>query len=64
MNGKAKYVNDQKNFEAHVFCKSRVVDPLVLVSGKAKRLSSVFPEWKGIVSFEKKPKEYFIRFED
>ncbi len=58
------YENDKNNYEAHVFCKSRVVDPLVKHDGKIIRLSEINPRWREVVSQEIKPKEYFLKFID
>lgn len=63
MNNKIKFKIDHKNYNAHVFVKSRIVDPLFKVRGKIKRLSQVNQNWAKIVKEESKPKEYFIKFE-
>lgn len=63
MNNKVKITNDPKNFEAHVFCKSRIVDPLFRKGNKVLRFSDYFPDWKKIVKREAISKEYFLRFE-
>jgi uncharacterized protein len=62
MNNQVKYKNDPEDFEAHVFCKSRIVDPLCQHEGRIKRISQINPEWKRIIVQEMKPKEYFIKF--
>jgi uncharacterized protein len=64
MNNKVKFKNDSDNFEEHVFCKSRVIDPLCYHGGKIMRVSEINPEWKKIIKEEMKPKEYFLKFFD
>ncbi len=61
--GKIKFKIDKKNFNAHCFCKSRIVDPLFETDGKIKRLSEIDKNWAKIVKNESKPKECFIKFE-
>ncbi|MFC1687215.1 HD domain-containing protein [Patescibacteria group bacterium] len=63
MNNKIKYKNSPSDFDAHVFVKSRAVDPLCYHEEKIKRVSDINPQWKKIVKEELKPKEYFIKFE-
>jgi len=63
LNKKVGAKNNPKNYEAHVFCKSRVIDPLCLNNGVLKRVSKIEPKWKKIIAEESKPKEYFIKFE-
>ncbi|MDP2708487.1 MAG: HD domain-containing protein [bacterium] len=63
MNGKIKARQNRKNYDAHIYCKSRVVDPLFLRRGKITRLSQALPGWRKIVKQELKPKEYFLKFE-
>jgi hypothetical protein len=63
MNGKVEARQDKKNFDAEVFCKSRIVDPLFLNNGKIKRLSQADPKWSKIVIDESRPKRYFLKFE-
>jgi hypothetical protein len=62
MNLKVGYVNDPDNFEAHIFNKSRLVDPLFLDKEIIKRVSDVDAEWAEVMNSGLKPKEYFIRF--
>jgi hypothetical protein len=64
MNNKTKFENNPMDYNAHVFCKSRIVDPYFKMSGEIKRLSEVFKEWTAIVNQESKPKEYFLKFYD
>jgi hypothetical protein len=64
MNNGKGYKNNPDNYDAEVYCKSRIVDPLCWYNGKLKRVSEVEPSWKGIVEQESKPKRYFIKFTD
>lgn len=63
LNRKVEVRNNPTNFQAHIFCKSRVVDPLCIDGGKIKRVSDIDHSWKGVVIQESQPKEYFIKFE-
>lgn len=63
MNNKIKFRVDPNNYNAHVFCKSRIVDPLCKYNGEIKRVSEIDKDWATIVKRESIPKEYFIRFE-
>jgi len=63
MNNKVKIINDPNNYDASVFCKSRVVDPLFRQSQEIKRVSEVDPSWNNIIKRELKPKQYFLKFE-
>lgn len=60
--GKVKFQNNPKDYNARVFCKSRVVDPLFKTNKKVKRLSKIDKNWRKIVREESKPKEYFLKF--
>lgn len=62
MNNKIYYFNNPEDYDFHVFCKSRVVDPLCKHDGEIKRVSDIDPDWASIVEKESKPKEYFIKF--
>lgn len=62
MNNKIAYENNPQDYTAHVFCKSRVVDPLFFQGSEVKRVSEVNPEWKEKMERSKKPKEYFLKF--
>lgn len=64
MNAITKNVNDPKNYESVVYCKSRIVDPLCRHKGKIRRVSEIDKKWKKTVEKELEPKEYFIRFLD
>ncbi len=63
MNNKIKFEDNPADYEAHVFCKSRIVDPSFKTDGEIKRISEVENDWKKILEKEMQPKEYFIKFE-
>lgn len=63
MNNKVKFENNPQNYDAHVFCKSRMVDSLFEENGRVQRISEKDLKWKEILKKELKPKEYFIKFE-
>lgn len=63
MNNKIPCKNDPDNYEFHVFCKSRLVDPLFIDGNEIKRVSDVDIEWKTIIQTAPKYKEYFLKFE-
>jgi len=63
MNGKIKAKNSPNDYDARVFCKSRIVDPLYINKGEIKRISQQYPKWKMVVEKESAPKEYFIKFD-
>lgn len=62
MNNQTPVVEDKINFEAHMFTKSRAVDPKFLEGKKIRKLSEVEIAWKGVLAEELKPKEYFFSF--
>lgn len=62
MNNKIAYKNDPQDYEAGVFCKSRIIDPLCVYKGKIKRVSQVDSSWKKVLAAQSKPKEYFLKF--
>ena len=62
MNNKIIFRNDPGNYNARVFCKSRVVDPLCWHNKMLKRVSEIKPDWNRIIEKESKPKQYFIKF--
>lgn len=64
MSNKVPYKNNPEKFSSHVFCKSRVVDPLFFDRSEVKRVSEVDEEWKQTLIQESHPKEYFIQFLD
>lgn len=63
MNNKVKIINDPNDYDASIFCKSRVVDPLFKHNNKLKRVSEADPNWANIIQQESKPKQYFLKFE-
>ncbi len=63
MNNKVKVSNNPTNYDAQVFCKSRVVNPLFKSNGKLKRISEVEKAWSDIIRQESKPKQYFLKFD-
>lgn len=63
MNNKIPFTNNPDDFDAHVFCKSRVVDPLFMDDTLAKRISESDDEWKTIIRDTSPAKEYFLKFE-
>ncbi len=64
MNNKIKFANNPKDYQARVFCKSRIVDPLFKKEDSDIRLSEIDKKWAAIVKKESQPKEYFIKFID
>ncbi len=64
MNNKVKVSNDPDSFEASVFCKSRVVDPLFMERKEIKRVSQVDSDLGEVIKREMEPKQYFLKFED
>lgn len=63
MDNKTEIIDDPKSYDARVYCKSRIVDPLFLKHGKMRRFSEVDRKWGRIVKEELKPKEYFLKFD-
>ncbi len=63
MNNKTRIGNDPNDYDAQVFCKSRVIDPLCYYTGKVARVSEIDREFAEILKKESKPKEYFLKFE-
>ncbi len=62
MNNNIKANNNPEDYDAQVFCKSRIVDPLFKDDKILKRLSEEETSWNDIVQKELKPKQYFIKF--
>lgn len=62
MNNKIGFQNNPSEYDAEVFCKSRVVDPLCWYDGEVKRVSDIDSDWGIILKEEFKPKRYFIKF--
>ena len=63
MNGKTKVSNNPNNYDARIYCKSRIVDPLCRHKGTIKRVSEIDHNWNIILEKELKPKKYFLQFE-
>lgn len=63
MNNKIKFQINPNNYDANVFCKSRIVDPFCKYNGEIKRVSEIDKYWTNIIKKESIPKEYFIKFE-
>lgn len=63
MNNQIGFQNNPKDYNAHVFCKSRVVDPFFKENGGTERVSKTDAEWEKVLEREMAPKEYFIKFE-
>jgi uncharacterized protein len=62
MSNKVAYQDNPKKSNTPVFCKSRVVDPLVQKNDKIVPLSSLKPSWKKRVKQESQPTEYYLHF--
>jgi len=52
----------EKDYDLHIFTKSRVIDPLIKIDDKIKPLSGIDKNWIKIIKEDSKPKEYFIKF--
>ena len=63
MNKKINFQNNPKDYDAQIFCKSRVVNPLCRHKKEIKRISEIDTSWNKILEKELKPKQYFIKFE-
>jgi hypothetical protein len=64
MNDSGGYENNPDNYDAEVYCKSRIIDPLCRHEGGIARVSDIDPGWKDVVAQESRPKRYFIKFLD
>jgi len=62
MQGKISWKLDRENYNAKASVKSRVIDPLVKVDGKIKRVSEIDEICKILTKNHLPPKEYYIRF--
>jgi hypothetical protein len=62
MNNKIPFTNTPSDFDAHVFCKSRIVDPLFMDETILKRVSEVDTSWKTCIENTLPAKEYFLKF--
>lgn len=63
MNNIIKAVNNPDNYDAVVFCKSRIVDPLFKENSEIKGVSGFDSNWVNIIRQESKPKKYFLKFD-
>lgn len=63
MQGKIGAINDFQNYDAEVFCKSRIINPLFKDGNTLRRISEVDPGWNLILEQESKPKQHFIKFD-
>lgn len=63
MNRIIDFSSSPNNYDAHVFVKSRAIDPLCYHKGTVQRVSDIDVSWGETVKQELKPKEYFIKFE-
>jgi len=63
MNNKIDFKNDKNDFESHIFCKSRVVDPFFIKNNKLVKVSRVDSKLKNKIKGGAVPKEYFLKFE-
>ena len=64
MNNGSGFENNLNDYDAEVYCKSRIVDPLCLHNGKIQRVSDIEPSWRDVIKQESEPKGYFIKFSD
>jgi len=64
MNNSAGYENNPDDYDAEVYCKSRIIDPLCWHNGEIRRVSDIEPSWKNVIKKESEPKRYFIKFSD
>ena len=53
---------DEDDYDLHVLCKSRVVDPLFLEKDSLKRVSEIDSRFAELRELNSKPKEYYIKF--
>jgi uncharacterized protein len=63
MNNKIGYRNDPEDYDAEVYCKSRVVDPLYKVGKKPKKISETNMNWRLVLEKEMGPKVYYLKFD-
>ncbi|MFA7209073.1 MAG: HD domain-containing protein [Parcubacteria group bacterium] len=64
LNNSQGYENNPDDYDAEVYCKSRVIDPLCRYGGGIKRVSDIEPGWKDEIKRELQPKRYLIKFFD
>jgi hypothetical protein len=63
MNNKVGFKNNPNQYDAQVYCKSRVVDPLYKAGKEIKRISEIDKDWGLVLDREIKPKSYFLKFD-
>ncbi len=63
MNNKVGFKNNPNQYDAQVYCKSRVIDPLYKAGKEIKRISETDKSWKVVLDKEMKPKSYFLKFD-
>jgi hypothetical protein len=63
MNNRVAARHDPDDYEAEVYCKTRLVDPLFLAQGQISRLSEADPAWAEIMATKTAPKRYLLKFE-
>jgi len=61
MNNKFYSENNPNDYDAIIFCKSRIIDPLIETKKGIKKLSQIENSWKKVINEELKPKKYFIK---
>lgn len=64
MNDSGGYENNPDDYDAEVYCKSRIIDPLCRHQGVIKRLSDIELNWKDTLRRDSEPKGYFLKFSD
>jgi len=64
MDGEVTVKNNPNDFEAQVFCKSRMVDPWVKTEKGLSRLSEIDLNWKKTMARQSAHKEYFLSFQN
>ncbi|MDZ4385567.1 MAG: hypothetical protein U0944_04085, partial [Candidatus Moranbacteria bacterium] len=64
LNNSQGYENNPDDYDAEVYCKSRVIDPLCLHDGEMKKVSDIELGWKEEIKQESEPKRYLIKFFD
>lgn len=62
MNRRVGVVNNPDDYDASVFCKSRIVDPLFRDGVAVKRVSDADSNWRIVIEREMAPKQYFLKF--
>lgn len=62
LNDGGGYENDPDNYDAEVYCKSRIIDPLCRHNGEIRKVSDIEPDWKNVVKRESEPKKHRIRY--